>query len=550
VETATAPGPAASLRPRLARLSFAGSRILWLAVGLTVAGAAIRFATLGLQSYHHDEVITAARVLPGSFGHMLHEVHRSESTPWLYYVLAWVWSKFFGLGEVGLRSLSALFGAATVPVAYLVGRELAGRRAGLMTMAFVAFNPMLIWYSQEARAYALMVLLCAVSLLFFLRFRRTGATRDLALWSVGSALAMTSHYFAAFAIAIETGWLLIETRPLRRLWAPIAGIVAACLLVAPLGLHQASNLSHIDWIGNTSLLDRLEDSGYSAFIGETGKVIGAAGPREGYAAIPAALIALIAGLALLRGRRGERRTASVGLIVGSGAVALAVAAALLGKDYILARNLLPALLPLLAATGVAVACIRDRRFATVLAGVLCAYWIAFNIHVDTTQGLQRPDWRGIAKSLGPASRPRAIVTWTLGIAPLQLYLHDGSERLSPGQGPLRVREVDLVTKRGDVHAPDLLESRFPSRRVFALGRFTVIRYHAPHAVPLGLRLLRHLPTGFDSNSVMVGGATPLTLGPLPQRRVLPPLSKRPQLVPEKVERHRQRHRERLGLQVG
>ena len=218
-----------------------------------MAGTAIRFATLGLQSYHHDEVITAARVLPGSFGHMLHEVHRSESTPPLYYILAWEWSKFFGLGEVGLRSLSALFGAATIPVAYLIGRESAGRRAGLMTMAFVAFNPMLIWYSQEARAYALVVLLCAVSLLFFLRFRRTGATRDLALWSVGSALAMTSHYFAAFAIAIEAGWLLVETRPRRRMWAPTAGIAAACLLVGPLGLHQASNLTHIDWIGRTRL---------------------------------------------------------------------------------------------------------------------------------------------------------------------------------------------------------------------------------------------------------------------------------------------------------
>jgi hypothetical protein len=238
------------------------------------------------------------------------------------------------------------------------------------------------------------------------------------------------------------------------------------------------------------------------------------------------------------------------MIVGFGSVGLALLAAAAGKDYILARNLLPALLPLLAATGVAAACVRDRRVGILLAGALCAYWIGFNIRVDTTQGLQRPDWSGIAKSMGPANRPRAIVTWTLGIAPLQLYLHDGSERLRPGEGPLRVREVDLVTKRGDVRGSDPLASRFPRRHVSALGRFSVIRYRAPHAVPVGMRLLRHLPTGFDSNSVMVGGATPLTVGPLPQRGVLPPLAKSPQLVAEKVERHGKRHRERLGLQVG
>jgi hypothetical protein len=548
VETATATAHAENLRPRLRILSVAGSKVLWLGIGLGAAGIAIRFATLGLQSYHHDEVITAARVLPGSFGHMLHEVHRSESTPWLYYILAWVWSKAFGLGEVGLRSLSALFGALTIPVAYLIGRELAGRRAGLITMAFVAFNPMLIWYSQEARAYALLVLLCAVSLLFFLRFRRTGATRDLALWSASSALAMTSHYFAAFPIMVEAGWLLLATRPRRGVWIAIGILAATAAGLAPLAIHQA-NPAHINWIDKSSLWDRIEDSGYSVFIGETGKVIGAAGPREGYAAIPALLVAAIAGLAFLRGR-DERRRVAPAMIIGFGGVGLGLLAAAAGKDYILARNLLPALLPLLAAAGVAAACIRDRRVATVLVAALCAYWIAFNIRVDTTQGLQRPNWRGIAQRLGSPRHPRAIVTWMLGIGPLQLYLHDGSQHIGNGEGPLRVPEVDLVTKRGDVRAHDLLQKRFQRHEVISLGRFTVIRYRSPHDVILGMRLLRHLPTGFDSNGVLVDGATPLTVGALPERSGLPGLAERPKLVAKEVERHRERHRDRLGLQVG
>ena len=97
----------------------------------------------------------------------------SESNPPLYYVLAWGWAKAFGTGEVGLRSLSALFGAATVPLAYCIGAELANRRAGLIAAALVAVSPMLIWYSQEARSYALLVFFCAASLLFFARALRT-----------------------------------------------------------------------------------------------------------------------------------------------------------------------------------------------------------------------------------------------------------------------------------------------------------------------------------------------------------------------------------------
>ena len=74
---------------------------LWALAGLTALGTAVRFATLGLQSYHHDEVITVARVIPGSFTDMLHEVKHSESNPPLYYVLAWGWAKVFGTGETG-----------------------------------------------------------------------------------------------------------------------------------------------------------------------------------------------------------------------------------------------------------------------------------------------------------------------------------------------------------------------------------------------------------------------------------------------------------------
>ena len=546
METATVTARRGTLRSMTERLSIAGSAVFWIGVAIAGTGVALRFSTLGLQSYHHDEVITAARVLPGSFGHMLHEVHRSESTPWLYYVIGWAWSKAFGLGEVGLRSLSALFGAATIPVAFLIGRELAGRRAGLIAMALVAVNPMLIWYSQEARAYSLLVFCCALSLLYFLRFRRSARGTDLALWAGTSALALASHYFAAFPISVEVVWLLVASRPRRRVFAAVAAIAASGLALAPLALHQA-NAEHATWIVNSSLSDRIEDAADSIFIGETGKVIGASSPREGYAAIPALLAAAIVALALLPGGGAERRAAAIAAAVGFGAVGLALGLAAVGQDYVLARNLIPALLPLLVALAVAAAGVRMRRTATVLVVALCAYCLAFAIRVDTTAGLQRPDWRQIAARLGQPRHPRAIVTWTLGTAPLRLYLHDGSQRLE--SGPLHVPEVDLVTKRGDVRAPDRLESRFPERKVIPLGRFTVISYRSPHLVTLGRRVLRHLPTGFQSNAVMVDGATPLTIGPLPRRRALPRLLKRPKLVAEKVERHRDRHRERLRLQI-
>jgi mannosyltransferase len=521
VETATATADARVARASPRRFAIAGSTAVWAVLGLTAAGALIRFSALGLQSYHHDEVITAARVLPGSLGHMLHEVYRSESTPPLYYLLAWLWSKVFGLGAIGLRSLSALFGVATIPLSYLIGRELAGRRAGLLTMALAAANPMLIWYSQEARAYALLVLLCAASLLFFLRFLRTEKGSDLALWSLSSLLALATHYFAVFPVAIEAAWLLVTARPRRRLGPAVGAVATAGILLAPYALHQA-NPDHFDWITSVPLADRVNDVGISWLIGETGRVIGTAGPQVAYAVTPALVVAILAAFAMLGGRRFERRPARIGLVIGLGTVALPLIGAVLGHDYVLPRNLLPALLPLLAALGVAAASIRSRWIGVSLVAALVTYWLAFDLHVDQTQALQRPDWGSVVEALGPAREPRAIVTWTLGEAPLRLYLHDGSERLGPGKGPVTVREIDTVTEAGKVLARSRLPHAFYRGEVIHLGRLDVSRYYAVRPVTLGRDALRDLPTGFESNGVIVGGFTkpPPAMPPVGVRRGL------------------------------
>ena len=73
-----------------------------------LVGAALRFATLGLQSYRYDEAVTVVRVLHSNFFDTVAAVPGSESTPPLYYMVAWLWSTLFGTAEVQLRSLSAL----------------------------------------------------------------------------------------------------------------------------------------------------------------------------------------------------------------------------------------------------------------------------------------------------------------------------------------------------------------------------------------------------------------------------------------------------------
>src|SRR3954451_12430079 len=215
------------------------ARHLQLLAGITLAGALLRFTTLDVQSYWLDEVATVNIVRHG-FGDMLSAVSAGESTPQLYYVVAWAWSKLFGTGEFGLRSLSAVFGTLTIPLAFVLGRELVGRRTGVIAAALCAFNPLLIWYSQEARSYALMVLLTGLSLLALLRALDDPAPRRLAWWALASIAAIATHYFAGFLIGAEALWLLYNSPVRGRVAVAIGAVAAAAAALLPLASHQRS----------------------------------------------------------------------------------------------------------------------------------------------------------------------------------------------------------------------------------------------------------------------------------------------------------------------
>jgi mannosyltransferase len=159
---------------------------------LTILAAALRLYRIGHQGLWFDEAYTVMLVkLP--FAKLLSTVPKTESTPYLYYVLAWVWTHIFGRGASDLRALSALAGTAVVPIGYLATAKLTrNRRAAMIAAALATFNPLLIWYSQEARAYELLVLMSACTLLAFAWVREEPTRGRFAAWAVACGLALAA----------------------------------------------------------------------------------------------------------------------------------------------------------------------------------------------------------------------------------------------------------------------------------------------------------------------------------------------------------------------
>jgi 4-amino-4-deoxy-L-arabinose transferase-like glycosyltransferase len=510
VEAATFPRGGSGPLQTLAAAARTRSRVFWLVAGLTLGAAVLRFATLGVQSYHHDEVVTASRLLRAGFGHAMDAVGFSESTPPLYYALAWVWTQATGTGEWGLRSLSAVTGILTVPVAYFVAAELRGRRAGLWAAALVAFNPMLLWYSQEARAYSLLVLFSALSLLWTIRAARSGRGRDFAWWGLFSGLALATHYFAVFPLVAE---VLVLLRRRGRASLPGMAILGAFVVaIAPLAIHQMS-IGHAEWIGEFSLGHRLWETAGTFVVGETGDIIGEA-ERPGLAIFPMALS--VGALALLawRGTREEKRAASLPLVVAACAIGIPVALALFSasKDYVLARNLVPALVPLLVAIAFAITLPGARRLGTAIGGALVAYSLVFSICASALPSLQRPDWDAVAAKLGEPTGPRAMVSWTLGEASLRFYLSTGSFQVRAAEKyPWYVHEIDFVSDGEAPPPPRQVLGPFRLRASFEVDDRLFVRRYAlpgPDLARLPLRELRQVPLNFRTTGVLLDGVGP------------------------------------------
>jgi hypothetical protein len=411
------------------------------AVGLLIVlGAALRFYGLGHQGYWYDEANTVF-LMRHSVGEMLGLLPTNESTPPFYYCVAWVWTQVFGSGEAGLRSLSALFGVLVIPAAFVLGSAACNRRVGLVLAALVTCNPLLIWYSQEARAYALMVLMTVLTLVALTAITRNPTARTFAAWAVAAIVALTTHYYAVLIVAPEAVWLLWHERRRRSAQIALAAVTVAGAALIPLALSQ--NGTHRDrWISRAPLGPRLGQLIPQLLIGPS------VPDRTLIKFIAFAIGASGLVLVIVRTRAHERRTAiRFGAAIAFAAVLNLVFIAV-GYDDVIARNLLALAVPALLVLAVGLGARRAGALGLVAAGVLCALGVTAAVGVASDRDLQRPDWRPLVQMLGhrpPRRGPgRAFLIQDYRmLLPMSLYM-PGLRRIAPRTGAV-VNQIDVIS---------------------------------------------------------------------------------------------------------
>jgi mannosyltransferase len=442
----------------------------WPLFALTLLAAVLRFATLGEQSFWYDEAFTPVHVLHGGLGATLHSVVHTENTPPLWYLIAWVDVRIFGDGAIALRFPSALAGVATVPVVWAIcerlgGRSGAGRRAAVIAAAIVAVDPLFVWYSQEARAYGLFVLLGALAMLGFVRVLEAPTRARLAAFALAGALALLTHYFAIFLVVPMAVWLLLDARVRRAALPALAAIGVVGLALLPLISAQGGRGTQ--WIGRWALSSRLQAIPQYYLTGYSSASLGHG--VELLVALP-----ILAGGALGAWRLAPppgradavspplHRAVWIALSIAAFAVLAPIVLAVLGADYLAPRNLVAAMIPVSVLIALLLALVDPSALGDGLAALAVLALLIVTIDVDLSPRLQRGNWRdlataierrggaagpagagsGAAATVGATGAARAITTVELGAAPLQYYLSRLRLKNLARGAHVRLTEVD------------------------------------------------------------------------------------------------------------
>ena len=191
------------------RVSPLRTPLIAIGLGLTLLLATgLRFYRLAGQSLWSDEGNSLA-LAQTSLGEIASRTALDIHPP-LYYWLLHGWMRIFGESEIAVRSLSAVAGVLLVAVVYRLGTQLSDRRVGLLAAFITAVSPFQIYYAQEARMYALLALLAALTVWATIGLMRDWirVTKDEESNSVGAAIRypfLVTRYSLLYVLSATLG---------------------------------------------------------------------------------------------------------------------------------------------------------------------------------------------------------------------------------------------------------------------------------------------------------------------------------------------------------
>lgn len=344
---------------------------------ILLLGAALRLVGLGRDALWLDEVFTLELARAPGWGALLDLLAAHVAAP-LYFVLARAsvsLEPWLGL-EAALRLPSALAGCLSPLVLFALVRARLGARAGLLAGLALAVHPAQVLQSQEARTYALEVLLAALLLLQADRAQARWRARDGALLgALGAALVLCHVLGGALVVARGAPLALAAWRAGRpAATAALAAAATALALLLPFAPLLVALTGRVVADGASTVAVDL--STIAAVARELSGVTVA--ERSRAAVVVFWALALAGGAAAWRVRRAdEPATLALGLLLPLLAFVVAPPAGLYGRYFV---YLLPSALLLVARGARAARALAPTRGGPAAFALACGALIGAEVH--------------------------------------------------------------------------------------------------------------------------------------------------------------------------
>lgn len=176
---------------------------------IVAAGYLLRLYGLDNQSLWNDELSSWMRSNYGNLSEVFEKGVKNDVHPPGYQILLHFVIRYFGDSEIHLRFPSAICGTLSIIAIFQLGKKLFTYREGLVSAVFMAALWMPVYYSQEARAYSMLLLTSLVSTCFLIPLLQSIAAdakfsyRIAAGYVISAIICCYTHFFGLYFIALQ-----------------------------------------------------------------------------------------------------------------------------------------------------------------------------------------------------------------------------------------------------------------------------------------------------------------------------------------------------------